>query len=197
VYRTPAEKEKEPAPPKELVYQATDDSGASTIALFQYFGLPLVAAAGLAALAGSIAGVVGLVAGGAYSFWSFRNRKDAGSAVLRVENEVLLVEVRGGKPIHERFRLGDLANVSLDVKTIERVTDGDSAIPAMRFIDAKVGPKVDTARIVLTGEGGREVRLSEDYLAHMHAVEWLGKIRTFLRKHGWVPEDERESPPST
>jgi hypothetical protein len=25
----------------------------------------------------------------------------------------------------------------------------------------------------------------------MENVEWLGKIRSFLRAHGWVPEDER------
>jgi hypothetical protein len=74
--------------------------------------------------------------------------------------------------------------------------DGDGAIPAMRFIDAKVGPKVDTARIVLIGASGREVRLTEDYLSHMHATEWMGKIRVFLRKHGWLPEDEREDLPS-
>jgi hypothetical protein len=26
----------------------------------------------------------------------------------------------------------------------------------------------------------------------MESIEWLGKIRSFLRSHGWVPEDERE-----
>ena len=67
----------------------------------------------------------------------------------------------------------------------------------MRFIDAKVGPKVDTARIVLVSASGRQVTLTQDYLAHMSATEWLGKIRVFLRKHGWLPEDEREGPPSS
>src|SRR5262249_20724692 len=102
----------------------------------------------------------------------------------------------GQRELHERFRLSDLANVSLDIKTIERVMDGDSAIPAMRFIDAKVGPKVDTGRIVLVGTNGREVRLTDDFLPHMHCTEWLGKVRAFLRKHGWLPEDERETPSS-
>jgi hypothetical protein len=27
----------------------------------------------------------------------------------------------------------------------------------------------------------------------MDATEWLGKIRVFLRKHRWLPEDERPS----
>jgi len=24
-------------------------------------------------------------------------------------------------------------------------------------------------------------------------MEWLGRIRLFLRKHSWIPEDERET----
>jgi hypothetical protein len=30
-------------------------------------------------------------------------------------------------------------------------------------------------------------------LPHFEATDWLGRIRVFLRKHGWVPEDERET----
>jgi hypothetical protein len=26
----------------------------------------------------------------------------------------------------------------------------------------------------------------------MDATEWLGKVRVFLRKHGWLPADERK-----
>jgi hypothetical protein len=29
-----------------------------------------------------------------------------------------------------------------------------------------------------------------DHVAHMTATEWVGKIRVFLRKNGWVPLDE-------
>ena len=198
MYRTPAERGTEDRPPKELVYDALDESrSGSQTALFQYFGLPIVAGLAMGAFTGPTGGLLGLVAGGAYSAWSWRGRKKAGGAVLRVEGEVLSVTVRGGKERNERILLGDLANVTLDIKTIERVTEGDSAIPAMRFIDAKVGPKVDTARIVLVSASGRQVTLTQDYLAHMSATEWLGKIRVFLRKHGWLPEDEREGPPSS
>jgi hypothetical protein len=194
VYRTPAEKAPEDRPPRELVYDALDESrSGSQIALFQYFGLPILAGLALGAFTGSTGGLLGLLGGAGYSAWSWRGRKKAGGAVLRVDDGVLSVTVRGPKERNERLRLDDLANVTLDIKTIERVTEGDSAIPAMRFIDAKVGPKVDTARIVLVSAGGRQVHLTEDYLAHMSATEWLGKIRVFLRKHGWLPEDERES----
>jgi hypothetical protein len=199
MYRTPAEKEPAERPPRELFYAATDDAAGRAdgmLALFRHVSVPILAAAGIGWLGGSIAGGAALAGGTAVSVWSWRTRKSRGGAVLAVEGGVLTVEVRGKRALHDRFRLGDLADVALDVRTIERVMEGGSAIPAVRFIDSKVGPKVDTARIVLVAESGREVPLTSEYLPHMHATEWLGKIRVFLRKHGWVPESEREGPPS-
>ncbi len=61
----------------------------------------------------------------------------------------------------------------------------------MRFLDSRVAPEIENARIVVVGKRG-EARLSEEYLAHMEASEWLGKVRVFSRKHGWVPRDERD-----
>ena len=199
MYRTAAPREPEPTPPRELTYDARDDGAGRAeglLALFRHFSLPLLVVVAASAIGGEIAGGAALVLGAAYSVWSWRTRKSRGGAVLRIDRGAVDVEVRGTRAVSDRFRLGDLADVVLDVKTIERVMDGNSAIPAMRFIDSKVGPKVDTARIVLVGATGREVRLTEEYLPHMHATEWIGRIRTFLRKHGWVPEDEREEPAS-
>jgi hypothetical protein len=34
--------------------------------------------------------------------------------------------------------------------------------------------------------------VGEGRAPHSEATTWLGKIRVFLRKHGWVPEDERQ-----
>jgi hypothetical protein len=36
------------------------------------------------------------------------------------------------------------------------------------------------------------VHLTDEYFAHMDSTEWLGKIRVFLRKNGWIPADERK-----
>jgi hypothetical protein len=181
------------------VYEAIDESGArdGSLALFRYFSLPLIATVAGSVILGPTAGAVGLAVGLAYGVWAWRGRKKRGGAVLRVEREVLHVVVRGAKGRNERVRLGDLANVTLDVKTIERVMEGNSAIPDLRFIDAKVGPKVDTAKVVLETAAGRQIPRSDEHLPHMHATEWLGKIRVFLRKHGWLPEDEREAAPSS
>lgn len=61
----------------------------------------------------------------------------------------------------------------------------------MRFADSQVAPPVDKARIVLEFDQ-RSVPLTREYLAHMDATDMLGELRVFLRKQGWVPEDERE-----
>jgi hypothetical protein len=196
MYRTAAEKEPEARPATEFFYNATDETAGRAdgmIAFIRHFSLPVLAFSLVAWIAGQMAGIAALAGASAYSVWAWRTRKERGGAVLNVQRDVLAIEVRGKRTLHDRLRLSDLADVVLDIKTIERVMDGHSAIPAMRFIDSKVGPKVDTARIVLVGAGGREVPLTNDYLPHMHATEWMGKIRTFLRKHGWVPESERES----
>jgi hypothetical protein len=195
MYRTPAAREPDTGPPRELVYDATDATVARAdgmIALFRHFTLPILGSTLVLLVAGRIAGVAVFACAATYSAWSWRTRKRRGGAVLTVDRDVLAVETRGKRAANDRVLLGDLANVMLDIKTIERVMEGGSAIPAVRFIDSKVGPKVDTARIVLVRASGQELPLTTDYLPHMHATEWLGKIRTFLRKHGWVPEDERE-----
>jgi hypothetical protein len=197
MYRTPAVREPEARPPRELVYEAIDESARRAdglSALFRHFSLPFLLAMLVAWLAGPAAATAALVGAAAYSAWSWRSRKRGGGAVLTVDRDVLAIELRDKRPTCDRVRLGDLADVALQIKTIERVTDGGSVIPAVRFIDSKVGPKVDTARIVLVRASGQEVPLTSEYLPHMHATEWMGRIRTFLRKHGWVPEDEREGP---
>jgi hypothetical protein len=195
VYRTAPERPTAPDPPRELVYDATDVTAGRSdgaLALFRHVSLPAIASVAAAWVAGSTAGAVALVSAGAFSVWSWRTRGRRGGAVLTVERGVLVIEVRGGRVLHDRVRLGDLADVTLDVKTIERVVDSGSAIPAMRFIDSRVAPKVDTARLVLVRAGGRELPLTTEYLSHLHATEWLGRVRSFLRKHGWEPERERE-----
>jgi hypothetical protein len=193
-YRTLAEREPEVRPPTGFFYDAVDETAGRAdgmIAFVRHFSPPVLVSMPVAWVAGEIGGFAALAGAAGYSVWSWRARKRRGGAVLRVQRDVLAVEILGKHPFHDRLRLSSLADVVLDIKTIERVMDGGSAIPAMRLIDPTVNPKVDTARIVLSLAGGREIPLTKDYLPHMHATEWLGKIRTFLRKHGWVPDDER------
>jgi hypothetical protein len=166
------------------------------VALVRHVSLPMM----LVPLAGWLAGTQGASAaffgGVAYSFIAWRSRKRVASSVLRVagEGEVaeLTIEFVDRRPwCEEHFLLGEVADVVLDVKEIEPVIDGSSSLPAVRLVDSKVGPKVDIARIVIVDVTGRSVELTKEYLPYVHAIDSFGKIRVFLRKWGWVPEDER------
>jgi hypothetical protein len=192
MYREAAAQSERERPPAELVYDGIDRGGRRLpgVGLVQAFSLPVVIAGALSAKVSPTAGLVGLVVSGAAGVWWLRRPPQSG-VVLRVEHGELLVIPRGKKEPKARFKLTNLTNVALDTKTIQRVEDGGSAIPAMRFADSRVGPELDTARIVLVPRQGSSLPLTEAHVAHMDATEWLGKIRVFLRKHGWVPADER------
>ncbi len=173
----------------DLVYGAEASGGTKpSMAVFQIFALPLLVAAIMSVTISPNAGLGGLV-GSAIILIYLWKRKKTPDTVLRVESGAVQVLRRGR--MKARFSLTELTNVRLDIKTIQRVQEGGSAIPAMRFIDSKVGPDLDTARIVLITEDKTELALTDDFLSHMDSSEWLGKIRVFLRKHGWVPADER------
>lgn len=197
MYRESASPEQEAsAPPRELHFVAVDRASRNGqgIALLQLFGLPVVVGIVASALFTPTVGLVALVASAALGVWWWRRPASAGF-LLSVEDGVLVVaRFRGARPL-ATFPLADLRNVSLDIKTIQRVEEGGSAIPAMRVLDARVGVEVDTSRIVLEGEGP-PFALGDLYIAHMDATEWLGKIRVFLRKNGWVPADERGDEPA-
>ncbi len=165
------------------------------MALLQLFGLPVVVGLVASTVSTPTVGLVSMVASAALGVWWWR-RPASDGFLLTVEKGALVVaRSRGARPI-ATLPLETLRNVSLDIKTIQRVEEGGSAIPAMRVLDSRVGVEVDTSRIVLQGEGPA-VPLGNLYIAHMDATEWLGKIRVFLRKNGWVPADERSEGPST
>jgi hypothetical protein len=52
---------------------------------------------------------------------------------------------------------------------------------------------IDTSRIELALAVHEVVPIGREYISHSLCVESLRSIRLFLRKHGWKPEDERES----
>jgi hypothetical protein len=142
------------------------------------------------------AGVLGLAT--ALGIWRWRRAPEVAGITIAVERGDLHVTNRTTKKPLVDVRLVNLLDVALDTKSIRKVVPGKDAIPAVQFINTSVGPEVDVARIVFHLADEQEpVRLSDQFLAHMDAVEWVGKIRSFLRKQGWVPVDEREAPPSS
>ena len=192
MYRTSAEEKQENAP-GTLVLEAKnrERSYRGGIALLQIFSLPVIFACIVSAFLDGTAALVALV-GSAAGMWWWWKRGNSERVTLDVDKG--FVELHR-VPRMQRFGLVDVLDVSLETKTIQPVQDGGSAIPLMRVIDSKVGPDVDTARVVATIRGKRlPVQLHDKFLSYGDATEWLGKVRVFLRKHGWEPLSERPAP---
>ena len=180
-------------PPAEFLYAVVDRerSRASGIAVLQFLLFPFATAIVLASVATPMAGLVGLVGTTAsMALWARSARRGDGILFHVDGDELSVVTARTKKP-RARFRLTDLQDVTLDTKTIEPLIDGASPIPGLRAATAQPLPKVNETRIVLVTTHG-PLPLTEAYLASVEVTEWFGKLRVFLRKHGWVPEDERD-----
>lgn len=180
--------------PQELLFapRARRSSDSSMVAMFELFGPPLVTLLALSLVFHAAAGAFGFFVVLFGSVW-LRRRKEAG-IVFRVEGERLVVTQRGRR-LHAAS-LDALLDVALDTRTIRPVREGTSLVPEVRYIQTTVGPEVDRSRIVLVTTTQR-IPLVDDDLAHMEAVEWVGRLRTFLRRAGWVPLDERPVGPDT
>jgi len=174
----------------ELAYFPEADRQNSAIGAVYGILLPALVLVAGTALSHSFA--LGIGAGAAVLvtvLWRRRRAQVLPRATLRVDDGRL--ELNGpafGQPVN--LDLNDLLDVYLDTKTIRRVEPGPSVIPAVQLLNPRVGGEQDTARIAL------ELRtetffLTQERSSHLDANEWFGKIRRFLRKHGWVPEDER------
>lgn len=201
MYRELAPVEPDVEVPVEFVYRTTNRGGNGwpSFAVFQLFAIPPLVVAVFCLFEYPTLGFLGMFVAAAFLVGWWKRRGRGTSFRLRVEQGELKVW-RGTTTSEEaRFALSDLLDVMLDTKTVSMIQESGSAIPAMRFIEAKAGPEIDKARIVLVGEHhgptsvGKTYRLGEDYLPHMDATESLGKIRVFLRKNGWIPQNEREA----
>jgi hypothetical protein len=148
----------------------------------------VAAAAGFPSIGAAVLGVSAAV-----GIWRWRRAPEVLGIAIAVESGDLRVTNRATNKTLVDVRLVNLLDVALDTKSIRKVVPGKDAIPAVQFINTSVGPEVDVARIVFHLADEQEpVFLTEPFLAHMDAVEWVGKIRSFLRQHGWVPADERD-----
>jgi hypothetical protein len=179
--------------PAVLVYRARDPELAQTVVrnglqvlLGGTLGMTLAANLGLHALTSAFLG--GTLVGSAWRAW---RTPRAHEMTLSVADGILtILDAKGERML--RAPIGEVLNVALDTKTIRKVQDSGTVTAQARFIDTRVGPSIDVARIAIDVQRRREaVPLSEDYLAYHDTVEWVGRIRMFLRSHGWVPEDER------
>lgn len=195
MYREPAEPSPAEATSSELVLEISDARRSTTYALWlQLFALPPAVAVVLSAVVSPEVGLAGLVASAAGALAWWRRPREAGF-LLRLASGDLTVSTRADGEVAVSIPLRELLDVRLDTKTIQPLQESGSAVPALRLLEARPGPELEVARVVLVSRGDPFVPLGEAYVAHLHATEALGKLRVFLRRNGWVPEDERDPPP--
>jgi hypothetical protein len=190
VYRKPPEAPKRPPAPPVLAYRPeklirtpAGHAGFLSVLVGLWSAMGL-AAAGLADLALPGGAVVCIAT------YVLRKREDARPlAHLRVEGARLRVALGDGSVLCD-VALDELIDVALDTKAVEHIIENPGLNPVL-LVDAKVAAPVHVARIELVTTSGA-VRFADTYFSHSDALEWKGKIRQFLRKHGWEPSTERE-----
>jgi hypothetical protein len=173
-----------------LSYFPEAERQSSSVTAMWWLTMPALCFVIVVGVTGSATGalVVGLLALGA-GYWKRRRSRVIPRAKLRIEQETLYLSGPAfAAPM--AIPLGQLLDVYLDTKTIQRVQENTGTLPQLRFLNATVSGEMDTARIALELEK-ETFFLTEQRVSHTDANEWFSKIRRFLRKHGWLPDDER------
>ncbi|CAN5664413.1 hypothetical protein BH09MYX1_BH09MYX1_57390 [soil metagenome] len=180
-----------------MIYEARPDRNPG-IALFQGIVFGLVALpvmvvvvlhvlglGWLSLVGGAIAAVIG------YRVW--RSSSKPRKIILRVREKKLFVI--DGKRSFE-LAVSALRNVSLDKKEVRKLRDGSPILPELMMVNSTVDATTEIVRVVLEGNG-TSFRLTDEYQPYSAGLEGMGKVRVFLRKHGWVPPEEQwgELPP--
>jgi hypothetical protein len=168
-YREPSPPSSPAGIPRELVY-ALPESPGSVNSMLRFLGRRLSAAVGRARVAGL----------------------DGRHVVLRVERGEL--SIFGGERPMLAIALQDLLDVELDTRSIEKL---QGQVRPDGVIAAGLPLALDVARLVLVvSHRDAGIPLSEAYASYGQSLDWMGKVRHFLRRHGWVPQDEREAAPT-
>jgi hypothetical protein len=108
-----------------------------------------------------------------------RRKTAAGRFVLRVDDGALEVtrERRGGPAV--RIALEDLVDITLE-RQIRPSGRGGAATERVRIALERRAPD-------------SPIFVPDERVTSIEAQEWYGRVRVFLRKHGWVPGSEREA----
>jgi hypothetical protein len=54
------------------------------------------------------------------------------------------------------------------------------------------GSTTDRVQLMFERKDADPILVPDERLTPIEAQEWHGKVRVFLRKHSWLPKDERE-----
>ncbi len=168
----------EDAPPRELVVDAkpapgdASDGGGAAMAPF---AVPVAVGGLLAKLVSPIAGLVGL--GICIAVLIVLRKPREGRFVLRVDDGVLEVTRERGVAPAVKVALTELLDVTLDSQAHNAGGRGGAAVRVRLSLERKLPDA--------------PIFVPEERVTPLEAQEWLGKVRVFLRKHGWIPQDER------
>ena len=155
---------------------APGDSSQSSGTAMAPFALTAVGAGLLAKYASPAAGLAGL--GVAVVLFLVMRKPREGRFVLRVEDGIL--EIRRERRVEPAARIAieSVLDVTLDRQAHPAAARGGSPTERVRIAFDRAAP--DDPLLV-----------PDDPITPIEGQEWLGKVRVFLRKNGWVPEDER------
>jgi hypothetical protein len=168
----------EGTPPRELVIDATPAPGDSSDGAGSAMAPFLLTALAAGLLAKYVSPSVALVPLGlAVVVVLVRRKLHAGRFVLRVDDGALVVMRERRSDPAVRIALADLLDVTLDRES-KAGGRGGSATERVRLAFERRAP-------------GTPVFVPDERVTPIEAQEWYGKVRVFLRKHGWVPESER------
>jgi hypothetical protein len=165
--------------PRDLVVDARpapgDSSSGSGTAMLP-FVLTAVVAGGLAKYVSPATGLFGL--GAAVAILILLRKPREGRFVLHVADGVLEVRrERRPEPV-ARIGLDELVDVTLDRQRQQANPRGGSAAERTCIALERRTPEAP-------------LFIPDERITSIEAEHWIGKIRVFLRKHGWVPEQER------
>ena len=169
-----------PPPPRELVVDAkpapgdSSDGGGSAMAPF---ALSAISAGVLAKFASPTVALVPLAAALLYVLVGRKAGK--GRFVLHAvgDGRIEVRRERSKEPV-ARIAIADLLDVTLDRKMHASGRGGGAAAERVRLALERTAPETP-------------IFMPDEHVTPIEAQEWYGKVRVFLRKHGWVPRSER------
>jgi hypothetical protein len=148
---------------------ASDGSGTA----IGRIAVPIGAAALLAKFVSPYAGLGGLAV--AVAILVILRKPDDGRTVLSVADAVLTIRRERVKEPIAKIALSDVLDISIDRQTQQQ---GQTAKERVRLVLERPAP-------------ADPIYIPETRVTAIEAQEWYGKVRSFLRKHDWVPKDER------
>lgn len=187
-YRAPAKGSDRPALPALFVPWDDAEDRTNPIKVFYSILFSLFCAALLWAASPTIAVVFAAVVTAGFAV-VFRSRPPRGFG-LEVQGETLVIS-RHGEARPTTVALAAVRNVEIERKAIQRVTYQQQYSDPLPTTE--LSGDVEVARIVLSLDGDAPPeRLTEAWAPVFVCMERFGKVRTFLRAHGWLPLPERE-----